>query len=112
MNQAQPNQLAVGIDKKTFWLGVMAVIFAVLLVAHATRPTAFAQPAAAASMAVVQESVDGRDYSMVTAAQADGSEALYVLDKRTGAMAVMIWNAQTGRPPRAGGVFVQSQFGR
>ncbi len=101
---------SVGIDKKTFWLGVMAVIFAVLLVAHATRPLAFSAPAsAAASMAEV---VDSRDYSMVSAAQSDGSEAVYVLDKRTGEFGVVIWDPQARRPVPVTSVPLQNQFGR
>lgn len=80
------------LDRRTFWLGVSAVMFTVLLAAHASRP-GLVMPTASAA-----EVVDGRDYSLVTAAQADGNEAIYVLDKRTGFMAMVQWNISAGRP--------------
>ena len=76
------------LDKKTFWLGVSAVIFAVLIAAHVIPE----QTATAA------ESIEGRDYSMATALAADGSDVVYILDKRTGTMALVEWDAQAKIP--------------
>ena len=95
-----------GLDKQTFWLGVMAVITAVLLAAHATRPGAFVSTAAAA------EAVDSRDYQAVTALQEDGSDALYVLDKRSGLMALLVWDPSTRQPNLVDIEAVQAAFGR
>lgn len=94
------------LDARTFWVGVMAVIFAVLLAAHALQPGTFLSNATAA------EAVDSRDYQAVTALQDDGSEALYVLDKRTGLLALLIWDPQTRRPQPVAVAPVQGAFGR
>ncbi len=98
--------MGLPLDRKTFWIGVMAVIFAVLAGLHAVRPTAFANTAVAA------EAVDGRDYQLVTAVQPDGNEALYVLDKRTGMLAVMMWDNSQRRPIPLDIEPVQRAFGR
>jgi len=89
MSQTTTSQ---GLDRRTFWIGVSAIIFAVLLAAHAIRPTAFTAPANAATVA------DSRDYQLVTSAQPDGNEALYVLDRRNGLVAMVKWNISQGRP--------------
>lgn len=94
------------LDVRTFWIGVLAVIFAVLLAAHALQPGAFLSTATAA------EAVDSRDYMAATALQDDGSEALYVLDKRTGLLALLVWDPQTRRPQPVAIQPVQAAFGR
>ncbi len=81
------------VDKKTFWIGVMTIVAAVLLAAHALQPGA-SLPAAYAA----QESVDQRDWAMATAETAAGGEVLYILDKRTGQLALLGWDNQAGRP--------------
>ena len=86
--QAQP----AGVDTRTFWIGVSTIIFAILLGLHATRPTAMMSPVMAA------ETADSRDYQMATSLQADGNEALYVLDRRNGLVAFIQWNITAGRP--------------
>jgi hypothetical protein len=74
------------LDRRTFWAGILAVTLVVLVVAHALRPSAFISDAQAA------EVVDTRDFSLVTADQDDGNQAIYVLDKRTGLLAILLWD--------------------
>ncbi len=103
--QAFDASSASGVDRRTFWLGVSAVIFAVLIAAHASRPD-LVMPVATAG-----ETVDGRDYSVVTSAQPDGNEAIYVLDKRTGLLAFIQWDSTAGRPEVIDIKPVQGAFG-
>ena len=80
------------IDKRTFWIGVMTIVLAVLLAAHAMQP-GVAMPVAAA-----QEVIDHRDWGLATARTASGGEVLYVLDKRNGQLTVLTWNTRERRP--------------
>ena len=80
------------IDKKTFWIGVMTIVLAVLLAAHAMQP-GMVMPTASA-----QEVIDHRDWAMATARTASGGEVLYVLDKRGGQLTVLTWNTRERRP--------------
>ena len=105
MNNPSSNT-ARPLDARTFWIGVMCVIFTLLLVAHAVRPGSLMSEANA------QEAVDTRDYTAVTAAQDDGSEALYVLDKRSGALALLLWDPQAQRPRTVAVQPVQNAFRR
>lgn len=86
------------IDKKTFWIGVMTIVAAVLLAAHAMQPSTL-MPVAAA-----QEAVEHRDYAMATTATAAGGEVLYILDKRSGQLMLIGWDNQTRRPVPIGQV--------
>lgn len=80
------------IDKKTFWIGVMTIVAAVLVSAHAM------QPGALMPVAQAQQVVDHRDYAMATTETAAGGEVLYVLEKRSGQLVVLTWNTQARRP--------------
>ena len=80
------------IDKKTFWIGIMTVVAAVLIAAHAMQPAFL--PAAYAT----QEAVEAREFSMATTTAANGGEVLYILDKRTGRLVAVGWDNQTRRP--------------
>ena len=64
-------------DKKTFGIGVLSITGALLLIACLIP----AKPADAAF------AVKDRDYQIITA-QGQGSDVLYVVDNRTGLMAV------------------------
>jgi hypothetical protein len=86
------------IDKKTFWIGVLTIVAAVLLAAHSM------QPGSLMPVAQAQESVDHRDYAMATAETAAGGEVLYILDKRSGMLALIGWDTQARRPTPIGGV--------
>jgi hypothetical protein len=74
--------MTVTVDNKTFAIGILSLTAAVLLVAVANKP----QPAQAA------EVVKGRDYTCVTARIAQGDDGLYVVDGKTGLMAVFVYN--------------------
>jgi len=69
-------------DKKTFAIGVLSLTAAVLLIGNYFAP----QPAMATT------SVKDRDFSMVTAATQTGGDSLYVLDNRSGRVAVYAYD--------------------
>jgi hypothetical protein len=84
--------MTVTLDNKTFAIGVLTVTAAILMVAVVYKP----QQAQAA------EVVKGRDYTCVTARIAQGDDALYVVDGKTGLMAVFVYNpARKQIEPRA-----------
>ena len=76
------------LDKKSFWIGISLLLCAILVAANVIPE----------QQALAAESVDGRDYAMATALAPDGSDVLYVLDKRTGQLAVLEWDAQAKLP--------------
>ena len=80
------------LDKKTFWTGILTLGAIVLLAVHATQPTALL-PSADARL-----TLDNRDFALATAEAVNGGEILYVLDKRAGLLALVVWNNQTRRP--------------
>lgn len=45
--------------------------------------------------AMAQQAIIGRDYSLVTAPVVRGDDGLYVLDNRTGMVALFLWDART-----------------
>jgi hypothetical protein len=69
-------------DKKTFGIGVLSITGALLLIA-CLLPTA---PAGAAF------AVKDRDYQLITAPNQAGGDTVYVVDNRTGLMAVFIYD--------------------
>ena len=72
-------------DKKTFWIGILSLTATLLFVAN------YFAPSATASL-----TVRDRDFSMVTARVNKGGEALYVLDNRSGLVAVMSFDPARG----------------
>lgn len=91
------------IDKKTFWIGVLTIVAAVMLAAHSMQPGS-TMPSLMPTAQAAQEAVDHRDYSMATCETAAGGEVLYILDKRSGMLALIGWDSQTRRPAPIGGV--------
>lgn len=73
-------------DNKTFAIGVLSVTAAVLLAAMLMFEPQRAQATTA---------VRDRDYQMVTARLNVGGEGLYIVEQRTGLMAVFTWDANT-----------------
>lgn len=69
-------------DKKTFGIGILSLMAVVLMIAN-FMPV---QPASAGTV------IKDRDYQLVTAKVQQGGEALYVLDNRTGLLAVFVWD--------------------
>ncbi len=102
MNQSSAS---ASLDRRSFWLGVSLVLFGVLFAAHAVRPD-LTTPAAMAG-----ETVDARDYQLVSSLQPDGNDAVYILDKRSGLLALLMWNNQAGRPEVVDIKPLQSAFG-
>ena len=74
--------MTVTVDNKTFAIGILSLTAAILLVAVVNKP----QPVQAS------EVVKGRDYTCVTARVAQGDDGLYVVDGKTGLMAVFVYN--------------------
>jgi hypothetical protein len=72
-------------NKETFGIGILSLTAVVLIVANY-----FAAPVATAS-----EAVKERDYQVVTARIQQGGEGLYVLDNRTGILAVLSYDPTT-----------------
>ena len=69
-------------DKKTYTIGILSLSAVVLFVTNLLVP-----PRAAANFAVKD-----RDYQMVTAAIATNDEGVYVLDNRSGTMALFSYD--------------------
>ncbi len=69
-------------DKKTFAIGVMCVTALLLAIAN-LMPL----PAAHADTAIKD-----RDWTVVTSRLTQGGDGLYVVDNRTGLMAVFAWD--------------------
>lgn len=76
-------------DKKTYSIGILFLTAVVLFVANFMAP----QPVEA-THGVVNP---GRDYQVVTAPEQSGGDALYVLNNRTGMLAVFTYDATTRR---------------
>jgi hypothetical protein len=77
-------------DKKTFGIGVLSITAALLLIACL-------MPAKSADAAFA---VKERDYQLITAQGLAGSDVVYVVDNRTGLMAVFTYDttARVMRP--------------
>ncbi len=69
-------------DRKTFSIGVLAII-AVILTAANLMPV---------QNSFAAETIKDRDYQIVTARVQQGGEGLYILDNRTGQVAVFTWD--------------------
>jgi hypothetical protein len=69
-------------DRKTLSITILSLTAALLLAAHWFTP----QPARA------EEAVKDRDYQIVTARVQSGGDGLYILDNRTGQVAVFTYD--------------------
>lgn len=69
-------------DRKIFTIGLLSISATILLIANLIPPT----PAIAA------ETIKDRDYQVATARVQQGGEGLYILDNRTGQVAVFTWD--------------------
>ena len=69
-------------DRKTFYIGVLAII-AVILSAANLMPV---------QHSIAAETIKDRDYQVVTSRVQQGGEGLYILDNRTGQVAVFTWD--------------------
>jgi hypothetical protein len=71
-------------DTKTFSIGFLAATALFLLIACLLGPAARADFA-----------IKDRDYQLITASTSDGGEALYIIDARSGKMAVFAFDRVT-----------------
>ena len=69
-------------DKKTYGIGILTLMAIVLFVAN-FMPIRNVQAA---------DAVKERDFTIVTSPVNQGGEALYILDNRTGQIAVFVWD--------------------
>jgi len=70
-------------DKKTYSIGILSLTALILFLANFLP----LKPAAAA------DAVKERDFTIVTSRIVQGGEGLYIVDNRTGLMAVFTWDA-------------------
>jgi hypothetical protein len=70
-------------DRKTLGIGILSTTAALLLVIHAFLP----------SPAQAQVAIKERDYQVVTARITTGGDGLYIMDNRTGQVAVFTYDA-------------------
>lgn len=78
--------MTIQVDNKALAIAALTVSAAILMAANLLNP---AQPAAAA------DSIKGREYQVVTARMTQGGEGLYLVDNRTGLMAVFTYDTTT-----------------
>lgn len=71
-------------SNKNLGIGILIITAVILFVAN-LLPT---QPTASAA-----DSIKDRDYSLVTGASTTGGEVVYVIDNRSGLIAVFVWDA-------------------
>ena len=69
-------------DKKLFGIGVLSLMAAVLFVANFIP----------LNTATAADTIKDRDFTVVTSPTVQGGEALYVVDNRTGMIAVFTWD--------------------
>jgi hypothetical protein len=72
-------------DNKTFGIGILSLTALILFIAQFI-------PVRSNSAAFGSETISGRDYQLVTARIAQGGEALYVVDNKSGLGAVFSWD--------------------
>jgi hypothetical protein len=70
-------------DKKTFSIGLLAIAALILTVANLVPPP---------TVALAGETIKDRDYQVVTARVQQGGEGLYILDNKSGQVAVFTWD--------------------
>jgi hypothetical protein len=89
-------------DKKTFWIGILSLTATLLLMGNYFAP----QPVLATT------SVKDRDFSMVTANTQTGGESLYVLDNRSGRIAVYSYDPSSHQLRTRGAGAMTNLFAR
>jgi hypothetical protein len=71
------------LDKKTFAIGVLSLSAVILLVANLLTPR---------NASATYETIQDNDYSMVTATALGGGDAVFVTEKRSGKMAMFVFD--------------------
>ena len=69
-------------DRKLFGIGILSITAAILFVAQ-FLPLRTAQ---------ARDAIKDRDYTLVTSPLTQGGEGLYIVENRTGVMAVFTWD--------------------
>ena len=88
-------------DKKTFAIGILSITATVLMLGNYFAP----QPANALM------TIKDRDFSLVTALTQQSGDSLYVLDNRSGRVAIYSYDASSRIiRPRAGQRYVKGVF--
>lgn len=84
--------MKIDIDNKTFAIGILSLTASAMLLVNLNAPR----------QAEAAEVVKGRDYQLLTARTSQGDDGLYVVENRTGNMAVFMYDVKAGRiEPRA-----------
>jgi hypothetical protein len=74
-------------SKETFGIGILSLTALVLLMASYFAP----------APVIANDAVQNRDYQIATARLATGGDCLYVLDNRTGIVAVFVYDPTSRR---------------
>lgn len=84
--------MKINVDNKTFAIGILSLTAAAMFFANLNAPR----------VAEAAQVVKGRDYQVLTARTAQGDDGLYVVENRTGMMAVFLYDVKAKRiEPRA-----------
>ena len=84
--------MTINVDNKTFAIGILSLTAAAMLLVNLNAPR----------QAEAAQVVKGRDYQVLTARTAQGDDGLYVVENRTGNMAVFMYDVKGRRiEPRA-----------
>lgn len=73
----------ITLDKKTFIIGVLSLSAVLLLVANLLAPRI---------ASATYNTIEDPDYSLVTATAIQGGDAVYITEKRSGIMAVFVYD--------------------
>ena len=79
--------MTIDIDKKTFAIGILSLTAVAMFISNLSTP-----PTVRAA-----EVVKDRDYQMITARTAQGDDGLYVIENRTGLMAIFLYSVKARR---------------
>lgn len=71
------------LDKKTFAIGILSLSAVILLVANILAPR---------TARATYETIENQDFAMVTATALGGGDAIYVTEKRSGLLAVFVFD--------------------
>src|SRR5438046_2666159 len=84
--------MTIQIDKKALAIGILFLSAVVLIVANLSSTRT----------AMAGDSIKGREYQVITARVAQGGDGLYLVDNRTGLMAIFTYDtASRSIKPRA-----------
>lgn len=91
------------LDKKTFAIGILSLSAVILLAINIVMPR---------SADATYSNTQDNDFSMLTGSVVGGGDALYITDKRSGKMLVMVYNPTRKELSLADSATIQTIFGK